>query len=37
MTNNSHQMNELIAVGKIAQWKKLEGMVLDSVSSPVGA
>jgi site-specific recombinase XerD len=28
-------MNELIAVEKIAQWQKLKGMVLDSVSSPI--
>ena len=28
-------MNDLIAVEKIAQWKKLKAMVLDSVSSPI--
>lgn len=28
-------MNELIAVEQIAQWQKLKGMVLDSVSSPI--
>src|SRR5580692_1646185 len=28
-------MNELIALEKIAQWEKLKGMVLDSVSSPI--
>ncbi len=28
-------MNELIAIEKIAQWGKLKGMVLDSVSSPI--
>ena len=28
-------MNDLIAVEKIAQWEKLKGMVLDSVSSPI--
>jgi len=28
-------MNDLIAVEKIAQWQKLKGMVLDSVSSPI--
>src|SRR5271156_6073300 len=28
-------MNDLIAVEKIAQWQKLKGLVLDSVSSPI--
>src|ERR1035437_8490959 len=28
-------MNDLIAVEKIAQWERLKGMVLDSVSSPI--
>jgi hypothetical protein len=28
-------MNELIAIEKIAQWEKLKGLVLDSVSSPI--
>jgi hypothetical protein len=28
-------MNELIAVAKIAQWEKLKGMVLDSISSAI--
>jgi hypothetical protein len=28
-------MHDLIAVEKIAQWEKLKGMVLDSVSSPI--
>jgi hypothetical protein len=28
-------MNELIALGKIAQWQKLKALVLDSVSSPI--
>jgi integrase len=28
-------MNELIALEKIAQWEKLKGLVLDSVSSPI--
>src|SRR5467141_1590214 len=28
-------MTDLIAVEKIAQWQKLKGMVLDSVSSPI--
>src|SRR6266446_4454623 len=28
-------MNDLIAVEKIAQWKKLKTLVLDSVSSPI--
>ena len=29
------QMNELIAVQKIAGWEKLKALVLDSVSSPI--
>jgi hypothetical protein len=29
------EMHDLIAVEKIAQWEKLKGMVLDSVSSPI--
>src|SRR5579872_2323018 len=28
-------MTDLISVEKIAQWQKLKGMVLDSVSSPI--
>jgi site-specific recombinase XerD len=28
-------MNELVAIGKIAQWQKLKMLVLDSVSSPI--
>jgi len=28
-------MNELISLGKIAQWQKLKTLVLDSVSSPI--
>jgi hypothetical protein len=28
-------MNDLVTVGKIAQWKKLKSLVLDSVSSPI--
>ena len=28
-------MNDLIAVEKISQWKKLKALVLDSVSSPI--
>ncbi len=41
-TDNAHQraakgreMNELIAVQKIAGWEKLKSLVLDSVSSPI--
>src|SRR5580692_9092965 len=33
--NQGYKMNELIAAEKIAQWQKLKGMVLDSVSSPI--
>ena len=29
------EMNELIAVQKIAGWEKLKALVLDSVSSPI--
>jgi site-specific recombinase XerD len=29
------EMNELVAIGKIAQWQKLKMLVLDSVSSPI--
>src|ERR1700685_2281060 len=35
MPNNEDEMNELIAVQKIAQWQKLKMLVLDSVSSPI--
>jgi hypothetical protein len=28
-------MNDLVAIGKIAQWQKLKMLVLDSVSSPI--
>jgi len=28
-------MNDLVAIEKIAQWEKLKGLVLDSVSSPI--
>src|SRR5260370_23580562 len=28
-------MNDLIAVGKIAQWQKLKTLVVDSVSAPI--
>jgi hypothetical protein len=28
-------MNELVVAEKIAQWKKLKALVLDSVSSPI--
>jgi hypothetical protein len=28
-------MNDLIVVEKIAQWKRLKALVLDSVSSPI--
>src|SRR5271165_3308207 len=28
-------MNEMMALGKIAQWEKLKGLVVDSVSSPI--
>ena len=35
MLNNEDQMNELIVVEKIAQWRKLKTLVLDSVSSPI--
>src|SRR5580698_1931551 len=28
-------MNDLVAIGKIAQWRKLKMLVLDSVSSPI--
>jgi site-specific recombinase XerD len=28
-------MNDLVAIGKIAQWQKLKALVLDSVSSPI--
>src|SRR5258708_9001526 len=28
-------MNDLVSVEKIAQWERLKGMVLDSVSSPI--
>jgi hypothetical protein len=28
-------MNDLVAIGKIAQWQKLKTLVLDSVSSPI--
>jgi hypothetical protein len=30
---NGHEMNDLIAVEKIAQWQRLKTLVLDSVSS----
>src|SRR5260221_7232332 len=39
LPNNRQQkdpdMNDLIAVGKIAGWEKLKTLVLDSVSSPI--
>ena len=28
-------MNEMMALGKIAQWEKVKALVLDSVSSPI--
>ncbi len=33
--HQGHEMNELIAIEKIAQWEKLKTLVLDSVSSPI--
>src|SRR5271156_4260953 len=33
--NRTPEMNELVAIGKIAQWQKLKMLVLDSVSSPI--
>jgi site-specific recombinase XerD len=35
MPINGPEMNELIALPKIAQWQKLKMLVLDSVSSPI--
>src|SRR5215468_269109 len=35
MPNNEDEMNDLIAVQKIAGWEKLKALVLDSVSSPI--
>src|SRR5271165_6380811 len=29
------KMNDLVAIEKIAQWEKLKGLVVDSVSSPI--
>jgi hypothetical protein len=35
MPNNEDEMNDLIALQKIAGWEKLKMLVLDSVSSPI--
>jgi hypothetical protein len=39
VADNAHcqgtQMNELIAIEKMAQWERLKMLVLDSVSSPI--
>src|SRR6266850_2326988 len=35
MPNNRTQMNDLIAVKKLAEWDRLKTLVLDSVSSPI--
>src|SRR6202161_3460661 len=33
--NRTPKLNEMIALGKIAQWEKVKALVLDSVSSPI--
>src|SRR5260370_394101 len=35
MPNNRRHMNDLVVVEKIAQWRRLKALVLDSVSSPI--
>src|SRR5229473_923746 len=35
MPNNRTPMNDLVVVEKIAQWRRLKALVLDSVSSPI--
>ena len=32
---NEDQMNALVLRGKLADWHRLKGLVLDSVSSPI--